>query len=216
MSATAQRTRPQATAAAMPSPITLRLRPVLDLTPDQLLELSSLNDGLRFELTAEGELLVMAPLGGDSGISEMRLGTQLTVWALGDGAGVTFSPSAAFTLPNGSTRSADASWVAQARWDALKPEQRRKIPSICPDFVIELKSPSDRVSALQRKMGEWIANGVRLGWLIDPDAKRVYVYRPDAPMQQLDAPTTVAGDPVLPGFVLDLSMVWDFPRSNAQ
>lgn len=212
MSATAQQATSQATPQPatidMPSPITLRLRPVLDLTPDQLLELSSLNDGLRFELTAQGELIVMAPVGGDSGIGEMRIGAQLTVWALGDGTGITFSSSTAFTLSNGSTLSPDASWIAQVRWDALKPEQRRKIPSICPDFVIELKSPSDRVSALQRKMAEWIDNGARLGWLIDPDAKRIYVYRPSAPVEQLDNTATVSDEPVLPGFTLDLSGIW--------
>jgi len=208
MSATAQRITPHSVMDDMPPAITLRLRPTINLTADQLLELSSLNDDLRFELTAAGELIVMAPMGGDAGISEVRINAQLTVWALDDGSGVNLSPSAAFKLPNGAMLSPDASWVMQTRWNALGQEQRRKIPPICPDFIIELKSPSDRIAALKHKMDEWIDNGVRLAWLIDPDAKRVYVYRPNTPVEQLDNPATVSGEPVLPGFTLNLRGIW--------
>ena len=208
MSATAQRTRPEATAAAMPSPFTLRLRPVLDLTPDQLLELSSLNDDLRFELTTDGELIIMAPASWSSTRRNAEIARQLGNWAIANGTGDVADSSGGFNLPNGATRSPDAAWVAQAKIDALSPEQHERFADLCPDFIIELRSPSDRLSVAKRKMQEWIENGVQLGWLIDRKGKRVYVYRPDTPVEQLNNPASVSGEPVLPGFALDLRRIW--------
>ena len=189
-------------------PLTLRLRPIVELTPDQLLALSALNDDLRLELTAEGELIVMAPVGGTGSASNARITAQLTVWSMQDGTGIAFDSSGGFDLPNGAKRSPDAAWVALSRWEALTPEQRETYPPLCPDFVIELKAPSDRINEVKRKSQEWLDNGAQLGWLIDPREKRVYVYRPDAPVEELQNLETISGEPVLPGFVLDLRKVW--------
>jgi Uma2 family endonuclease len=191
-----------------PGGVTLRLRPVIEITPDDLLELSSLNDDLRLELTADGELIVMSPTNIDTGWMNSKITTRLGGWSEQDGTGITGDSSTGYTLKGNAVRSPDASWLLRTRLDALNPEQRRPFPTICPDFVIELRSPSDRLRVVQRKMAEWLDNGIRLGWLIDPDAKRVYVYRPGAEVEQLDNPDIVAGDPVLPGFVLKLSEIW--------
>jgi Uma2 family endonuclease len=191
-----------------PGGLTLRLRPVIEITPDILLELSSLNDDLRFELTAEGELIVMSPTNLDTGDQNSEINMQLRQWAKRDGTGVSFDSSTGYTLKGNAVRSPDASWLLRSRRDALSREQRRKYPEICPDFVIELRSPSDRLRVAQRKMAEWLDNGIRLGWLIDPDARRVSVYQPGAEVRQLDNPDIVAGDPVLPGFSLDLREIW--------
>ncbi len=208
MSATAQRTTPKAVVEDMPRAITLRLRPTINLTADQLLELSSLNDDLRLEWTAKGDLIIMAPTGSEIGDRCSEINYQLRGWAKEDGMGTAFGSSTGFELPDGARRSPDASWVARSRWEALTPAQRRTIAPLCPDFVVELRSPSDRLPTIQRKMDEWITNGVRLGWLIDPNAKRVYVYRPSAPVDELENPASVSGDPVLPGFTLDLREIW--------
>ncbi len=208
MSATVQETTPPAIMDEMPPAITLRLRPTINLTADQLLELSSLNDDLRLEWTAKGELIVMAPAGGRSSAGNARIISQLTVWADEADIGITFDSSGGFDLPNGAKLSPDASWVARSRWEGLAPEQQEKFLPLCPDFVIELLSPSDRLSPLKRKMDEWIDNSVRLGWLIDRKGKRVYVYRPDTPVEQLNNPASVSGEPVLPGFALDLRRIW--------
>ena len=192
----------------IPEPLTLRLRPVLEITPEILLELSSLNGDLRLELTAEGELIVMSPTNLDTGWMNVKINARLFGWAEQDDTGVMGDSSTGFTLKGKAVRAPDASWLSRARLDALRPDQHRPYPDICPDFVIELRSPSDRLRAVQRKMDEWLDNGIRLGWLIDPDAKRVYVYQPGAEMQQLDNPDSVSGDPVLPGFVLKLGEIW--------
>jgi Uma2 family endonuclease len=190
------------------TPLTLRLRPVLELSYDQFLELSSINRDLRLELTAKRELTVMPPAGGETSRRNIELAAQVWVWAKRDGTGVAFDSSGGFTLPNGAVRSPDASWVERSRLEALSAEQREKFLPLCPDFVIELRSPTDRLSVLQDKMREYLDSGARLGWLIDPQQKRVYVYRPQAPIQQLDAPEKISGHPVLPDFVLDLREVW--------
>lgn len=189
-------------------PITLRLRPAIDITPDMLLEISSLNDDLRFELTAAGELVVKPLFGGTTGIRSANLLFQLGSWAKEDGTGIFLGSSAGFTLPNGATLSCVCSWITRLKAETLSRAEWRKIPALCPDFVIESTTPSERLTPLKRKMGEWLDNGVRLGWLIDPDEKRVYVYRPDTPVAQLDNPESISGDPVLPGFVLDLREIW--------
>lgn len=202
-------TKRERMATVEPSPpLALRLRPVIDLTPDQLLDLSSLNSDLRLELTAEGELIVMPPAGSDSGRRNLALAVQLGNWTERDGTGVAFDSSTGFKFKGNAVRSPDASWVLRSRWDALSAPEQGKYAPLCPDFLIELRSPSDRLRVLQDKMREYIANGARLGWLIDPDHKRVYVYRPDTPVQPLDAPDTISADPVLPGFILDLRKIW--------
>ncbi len=191
-----------------PFGVVVRLRPVVELSPDQLLEISSLNRDLRLEITAKGELVVMTPAGGWSSRRNMRLAFQLEGWTRQDGTGVAFDSSGGFVLPNGAIRSPDASWVANSRLEAFGPEEREKYLPLCPDFVIELISPSDSLRVQQEKMVEYLENGARLGWLIDPRQRRVYVYRPGEPVRELDDPETVSADPVLPGFVSDLREVW--------
>ncbi len=191
-----------------PFGLVLRLRPVIELSGEQLLELSSLNDDLRLELTAEGELIVMTPAGGESSRRNLELTVQLGIWTRRDGTGVAFDSSGGFILPNGAIRSPDASWVERSRYEALTPEQREKYLPLCPEFVIELRSPSDRLVTLQEKMVEYVENGARLGLLLDPARRRVYVYKPGEPVRELADPEEVSADPILPGFLLKPREVW--------
>jgi Uma2 family endonuclease len=178
------------------------------LTPEQFALLCQENRELRFELTAQQELVIIPPAGSETGWRNNEISYSLTSWTKKDGTGVSFDSSTGFTLPNGAIRSPDASWMKRERWEALAKEQRSGFSPLCPDFVVELRSPTDRLSDLQGKMQEYIDNGARLGWLIDPIDKRVYVYRPDQPVETLDDPATVSGDPVLSGFVLAVRELW--------
>lgn len=178
------------------------------LTDEQFYQLCQDNEDLRLELTAEGELIIMPPTGGITGSRNADITTQLTNWAKRDGTGLSFDSSTMFILPNGGKRSPDGSWVSRKRWDALSQEEREKFVPLCPDFVLELRSHSDRLSFVQDKMDEYISNGAGLGFLLDPKAKRVYAYRPGQPVESLDNPRTISGDPVLRGFVLDLKDIW--------
>ena len=191
-------------------PIVLKLDPVLRLTDEQLLELCSLNDAVRIELNAKQELELLPPANLSSSNQNANITADLGNWARADGTGVGFDSSAGFTLPNGAVRSPDASWILKERWAELSDVEKRKFAPIVPDFVIELRSPSDRLRGIQAKMEEYIEHGVRLGWLIDPldPRHRVYVNRPDAPVEMLEGPETLSGDPELPSFVLDLKPVW--------
>lgn len=191
-----------------PFGVVVRLRPVLELSPDQLLEISGLNSDLRLELTSEGELIVMTPAGGWSSRRNMKLAVRVGVWAERSGTGVAFDSSGGFVLPNGAIRSPDASWIENSRLEALSAEELEKYLPLCPDFVIELRSPSDRLGTLQEKMREYIENGTKLGWLLDPIYKRVYVYKPGEPVRELADPEEVSADPILPGFVLKPGEVW--------
>jgi Uma2 family endonuclease len=186
----------------------VQLRPVLDLTEEQFFAFSQLNRDLRMERNARGDLTIMPPTGGETGDQNAEIGMQLRLWAKRDGTGTTFDSSSGFRLPNSAIRSPDAAWVSFARLAALTAEQRKVFIPLCPDFVIELRSPTDSLAVVRDKMDEYIANGARLAWLLDAVTKRVYVYRPQAPVQQLDDPDTISGDPVLPGFALDLREVW--------
>lgn len=191
--------------------LVLRLRPVLELSDDQFFALAQLNRELRMERTAEGEVILMAPAGGEAGARNAGVTAQLWVWATRDRSGRAFDSSTGFILPNGATRSPDAAWVARERLAALTAEQRQKFLPLCPDFAIELRSPSDSLRVVQEKMREYLDNGARLGWLLDPRDRRVYIYRPGAPVERLDGPDRVSGDPILPGFMLDLREVWSVP-----
>ena len=178
------------------------------LTEEQFVCFCQENPELRIELTAQGELVIMPPTGSETGRRNNRLAYRVTAWADIDGSGVVFDSSTLFTLPNGAKRSPDVSWVRRERWEALSTEQREGFAPLCPDFVAELRSPTDRLSFLQEKMQEYIANGARLGWLIDPLEKRAYVYRPGQPVEMLDDPPLLSGDPILPGFVLPVRELW--------
>jgi Uma2 family endonuclease len=178
------------------------------LTDEQFYRLCEDNPELRLELTAEGELIVMSPTGSKTGLRNSRLTTQLGEWARKHGNGVAFDSSTGFSLPNGSKRSPDASWLSRERWDALTAEEQEGFAPVCPDFVVELRSPRDSVDALKKKMSEYIDNGASLGWLVDPIEKRVHVFRPGERVQCLESPSRLGGDPILSGFVLDLDDIW--------
>ncbi len=201
-------TREEAAATAGHGPLVLRLQPVIELDEDQLLKLSGLNRDLRLEMTAEGDLIVMPPAGWETSNRNAEITMQLRLWAKRDGTGIVSDSSAGFRLPNGSVLSPDSSWVERTRLAALTDEQRRKFLPLCPDFVVELRSPSDSLRVLQDKMCEYVENGARLGWLIDPESRRAYVYRSDGSIRELEAPETLSGDPILSGFVLDLREIW--------
>jgi len=178
------------------------------LTKKQFARLCQENRDLRFELTAQQELVIMPPAGSETGWRNGILTSYLVTWARSDRTGLAFDSSAGFTLPNGAIRSPDAAWVRRERWTALSQDQRKEFAPLCPDFVVELRSPTDRLSDLQYKMQEYSDNGARLGWLIDPIDKRVYVYRPGQPVELLDNPATLSGDPALLGFVLSVHDLW--------
>ncbi|MGO9833401.1 MAG: Uma2 family endonuclease [Polyangiaceae bacterium] len=185
----------------------VRVRPASRLSDDELFELCARNRNLHIEQTSEGEVIVMSPTGGDSGRRNFLLIVQLGAWAARDGTGVGFDSSTGFLLPNGAERAPDASWLRRDRWDALTGEQRRKFVPLCPDFVVELRSPSDDLAELEAKMDEYVACGARLGWLIDVEAKRAWIYRPGRPVESLENAQTLTADPELPGLVLDLSVL---------
>jgi Uma2 family endonuclease len=176
----------------------------LHLTDEQFLQLCRDNRDLRFELTAEGELIIMPPTGSMNGWRNADINYQLTAWAKSDGTGLTFDSSTGFRLANGAKRSPDATWIKRDRWDALTEQEKEGFAPVCPNFVLELRSPDDSLSSLQDKMTEYIENGAQLGWLIDPKARRVYVYRPGQPVECFEQPEAVSGNPILPGLVLKL------------
>jgi Uma2 family endonuclease len=178
------------------------------LTEEQFMELCQENPELRLELTAQGELVIMPPTGSEGGWRSGEVFLSLGIWTKQDGTGLSFDSSTGFTLPNGAIRSPDASWIRRERWTALTKAQREKFAPICPDFVIEVRSLTDRLSDLLEKMQEYLDNGARLGWLIDPIDKRAYVYRPDQPVEILDNPQSLSGDPVLSGFTLRVQELW--------
>ena len=189
--------------------LVLRLRPAIHLTREQFFHFCQLNPEVRIERMADGAIVIMAPTGGETSARNLRLSAQVGMWTDADGSGVAFDSSAGFELPDGSVRSPDVAWVRRARLARLTAEEKRRFLPVCPDFVIELSSPSDSVTMVQRKMEECRANGNRLGWLIDPDHRRVAVYRPDGSVVWHEQPSTIAGDPVLPGFVLHLTAIWE-------
>ncbi len=192
-----------------PPPLLLRLEPAIRMSADEFLKLCSQNGDLRLERTSEGDIVVMPPENSETGNTSNDLAVDCGLWARQDGTGLGFGSSAGFTLPNGAVRSPDWSWIRRDRWAALTREERRKFAPICPDFVLELRSPSDSLGYVQAKMQEYIDNGTQLGWLIDPIEQRAYVYRPGTAVHRLDRPDSLSGDSVLPGFILDLRTVWD-------
>jgi Uma2 family endonuclease len=188
--------------------IVLDLRPVVSLTDEQFYKLCRANKELRIERTAEGEMSIMAPTGGETSRRNAQLIAQLVVWANQDRTGISFDSSGGFLLPNGAVRSPDAAWVRLEQWEKLSEQQKEKFISLCPDFVVELRSATDSLRELQSKMEEYVANGAQVGWLIDPQERRVHVYRAQAQAEVLDNPESVKGEPVLEGFVLQLREIW--------
>lgn len=188
--------------------VVLDLRPIIDLTDEQFYELCRANSELRFERTHGGEILIMPPTGSKTGQRNARITQRLTNWADQDATGIIFDSSTAFKFPNGATRSPDASWIKRERWEALTPQEQEKFSPISPDFVIELRSSTDTLTELQAKMAEYIANGVRLGWLLDPQQQTAYVYRPGAEVETFEQARETSGEPELPGFTLNLQEIW--------
>ncbi|MEG4800578.1 Uma2 family endonuclease [Microcoleus sp. ARI1-B5] len=180
----------------------------LTVTREQFIELAIANRELQLERTVTGELIVNPPTGSETGNRNSDLNGQLWLWNRQTRLGKTFDSSSGFHLPNGADRSPDASWVRQERWDTLTPEQREGFAPIAPDFVVELRSKSDRMQPLRDKMKEYMENQVRLGWLIDRKNRKVEIYRPNQEVEVLDNPASLSGEDVLPGFVLDLAEVW--------
>ena len=178
------------------------------VTPEEFEELCRKYRDLRLELTSTGELIVMPPTGSETGIRNGDLTYQLEVWCRKDRSGVCFDSSAGFTLPNGAIRSPDGSWIRRERWDSLSQREKKGFAPICPDFVIELRSDSDRLSQLRSKMEEYIANGAALGWLIDPQSRRVHVYKADREVVILENPEVISGEPLLAGFELRTAELW--------
>ncbi|MEG4230038.1 Uma2 family endonuclease [Microcoleus sp. N9_B2] len=188
--------------------LTLNLNPIIKLTDDQFFQLCQENENIRLERTAKGELIIMSPAGGETGNNNAGLTAQIWNWNERNKLGKVFDSSTGFKLPNGADRSPDASWVKLERWNALTPEQQKKFPPICPDFVVELMSPSDSLKDTQDKMKEYRDNGAVLGWLINRKSRQVEIYRQDREVEVLESPATVSGEDVLPGFILNLESIW--------
>jgi len=187
--------------------ITLDLHAIVDLTDEQFYQLCRANPDIKLERTPKGELIVMPPAGGASSKRNADLTTDLNIWNRQTRLGVVFDSSGGFSLPKGGDRSPDAAWVKLERWEALTVEEKERFLPLAPDFVLELRSLSDNLKKVQAKMEEYRNNGVRLGWLIDPQNQRVEIYRQGQDVEALTSPTSLSGEDVLPGFVLDLSQI---------
>jgi Uma2 family endonuclease len=191
-------------------PLVLHVSPLLKKVSEaEFYEFCRLNPDLSLELTSEGDLIIMPPTGGKSGARNATLGARLTTWALENKSGKAFDSSTVFTLPSGAKRSPDFAWVKNARWEVLSEDEQERFPPLCPDFIVELRSRTDSLKNLCQKMDEYMANGAQLGWLIDPLERKIYVYRPSAPVEELDNPQTISGEPLLRGLKLDLQEIWD-------
>jgi len=184
--------------------LTLNLDAIVQLTDEAFYTLCRANPEVKFERTSFGELIIMPPTGGETGNRNIKLAARLENWAEQDCSGIAFDSSTMFQLPNGAYRSPDAAWIVLERWEALSPKQREAFSPICPDFVVELRSPSDSLTTLQNKMQEYMDNGASLGWLLNPQDQQVEIYRQGQDKEVLSNPTSLSGEEVLPGFVLDL------------
>ncbi len=184
--------------------ITFNLSPTIELTDEQFFQLCRNNQDLRIERTAQGELIIMPPTGWGSGSRNAKLTQRLGNWTEADGTGIAFDSSTGYKLPNGANRSPDASWISKERLEALNPDPARFMP-MAPDFAVELRSATDSLRVTQQKMQEYIACGVRLAWLVDPQNQQVEIYRQGQDVELLRSPTSLSDEDVLPGFVLDLT-----------
>ena len=187
-------------------PILLKIN-TKEWTDDEYFDFCQRNQDLQIETDKNGDLILMPPTGAETGDKNSELNMQLRIWAKKDGKGKTFDSNTEFKLPNGAKKSPDASWILKDRYYALTQNEREGFPPICPDFVVELRSKSDRLKPIQEKMAEFIENGVRLGWLIDPYKKQVHIYRKNGEIEILENPKTVSGEDVLEDFNLDLEEI---------
>ncbi|MEM1279829.1 MAG: Uma2 family endonuclease [Cyanobacteria bacterium P01_H01_bin.152] len=186
----------------------IKVPPSTVLTDDQFYDLCRANPDIKIERTAHGELLFMPPTGGETGKRNAKLTSRFVVWNEATNAGEVFDSSTCFKLPNGAERSPDVAWIARDRWAALPLTSREKFPPIAPDFVLELMSPSDSLSAAQAKMQEYLENGVRLGWLMNRQRREVEVYQIGQAKETLINPTQLLGGDILPDFVLNMVSLW--------
>ena len=187
---------------------TINLNPVIDMTDEQFYQLCGAKPEVKFERSATGELIINAATDDKTGSFNFELSADFGIWNRQTKLGVGFDSSTCFKLPKGGNRSPDIAWIRQERWDGLTLAARTKFPPICPDFVLELRSPSDALQTVQAKLIEYIDNGAELGWLINPQDQQVEIYRPNQSVTILQALDCIAGDPVLPGFVLNLAWLW--------
>ncbi len=187
----------------------LNINPIATLTRDRFFALCAANPDAKLELNRDGELVIMSPTGGETGVWNLEICTDLGLWNRQHQKGKAFDSSTGFSLPNGAQRSPDAAWIPLEKWNALTPAQRQGFLPLCPDFVMELLSPSDSRSQGMEKMDEYINNGCRLGWLIDPKNKQVAIYRATKPVEIRQSPTSLSGENVLEGFVLNLENLWN-------
>jgi Uma2 family endonuclease len=190
------------------APLVVHTAPAMEMDDERFFSLCQQNPDLRLERTSKGDLIIMPPVGGSSSRRNAKLTTVFELWAERDGTGQIFDSSGGFKLPNCATRSPDVSWVRNKRLEALADEELEKFLPLCPDFVLELRSPSDRLEAIQEKMREYVENGARLGWLLDPLTRQVYIYHPRRSPELLDNPKKISGEAVLKGFVLDVPKIW--------
>jgi Uma2 family endonuclease len=186
----------------------VRIKTDTPMSDDEFMRFCSANEPTRFERDANGEIVVMSPTGIDGGAAEADVNLELGIWARGDGRGRAFGPSAGFRLPDSSVRAADAAWISWERLNSISAEQRKGFGPVCPEFVIEVRSKTDRLPPLQAKMEQWIANGAEVAWLIDPIEKTVAIYRPDEQPEHLNEPTSVQGSGPIAGFELVMSRIW--------
>lgn len=189
--------------------ITLDLSPIIRLTDEQYYKLATTHPDLRMERTPTGEIVIMPPTGGSTGKRNAEITLDLGLWNRQTKLGVVFDSSTEFNLPRGGNRSPDASWITLERWNALSQDEKDTFPPICPDFVIELRSKTDSLKMLQNKMQEYLDCGLRLGWLVEPKTYQVEIYRRDRDKEVLQSPTSLFGEDVLPGFVLDLRPIFE-------
>lgn len=175
---------------------------------EEFWQLCLANPELRFERNDDGSVVIMTPTGWESGRQNSRISQQLANWCDRDGSGEIGDSNSLYRIFKGSRRAPDASWILKSRLETVSLEDRKKVLPIAPDFVIELRSPSDAIASLRSKMHEYMSAGVRLGWLIDPETRSVEIYRPGKEVERMENATTVSGDPELKGFVLDLGKIW--------
>jgi Uma2 family endonuclease len=189
-------------------PLPLRFRPETPMSDDELMRFCAANDALRVERDANGEILVMTPAGNTTGRKNAYLIQVLGNWSDADGRGYAFDSNTGFTLPDGSMRSPDAAWIRADRWDALNENDKDSFSHICPDFIIELRSPSDNLAELEAKMEQWTANGAQVAWLIDPERQVVAIYRPGDQPEVFQHPASVQGNGIVAGFELVMARIW--------
>ncbi|MGY2766288.1 Uma2 family endonuclease [Thermostichus sp. MS-CIW-26] len=188
--------------------LTLNLSPLITLSRADFIRLCAANPELKLERTAQGELVIMSPTGGETGNLNFEIAGEVYVWNRQSGRGKSFDSSTGFSLPSGSDRSPDLAWIPIEKWEALDPSVRQGFLPLCPDFVVEILSPTDSWIQTQAKMQEYMDNGCRLGWLLDPKAKRVMIYRQGQAPQLVEDPETLSGEDVLPGFTLPIRKIW--------